>query len=258
MPAQQMLHKTRDVAVRMFRGGSGRTLIFFHGAGGFPGWIPFLEQLSAQYDVLAPEHPGFGMSDNPVFIRNVPDLAMHYLDVLDGLDAERVHLVGHSLGGWVAAELAVRNSSRLASVSLIAPAGIRVKGVPAGDNFIWSPEEAAHNLFYERSFAEQMLARVPTEQEVELQLKNRFMAARLGWEPRWFNPDLERWLHRVRVPTLVLWGADDRLLPSRYAGLWGERVPDASVEVIPQCGHLPHVEKAELTARKIIDFTAGR
>jgi pimeloyl-ACP methyl ester carboxylesterase len=258
MSAHEFSHKTRDVHVRLLRAGHGRMLVFLHGAGGFPGWTIFLETLSAQFDVLAPEHPGFGNSDNPQSIRSVSDMAMYYLDFLDGLDAEQVHLVGHSLGGWIAAELAVRNSNRLASLVLIAPAGIRVRGVPAGDNFIWSPEETVRNLYHDQSLAEQILARTLTEQEAELALKNRFMAAKLGWEPRWFNPALERWLHRLQLPTLVLWGENDKLLPSRYAALWGERVPEAKVEVIPACGHLPHVEKADLTARKISEFIAGK
>ncbi len=133
-----------------------------------------------------------------------------------------------------------------------------MKGVPIGDNFIWSPEETVRNLYHDQSLAEQILARTPNEEEAELVLKNRFMAAKLGWEPRWFNPALERWLHRLQVPTLVLWGENDKLLPSRYAALWGERVPDARIELIPQCGHLPHIEKADLAARKIGEFIASK
>jgi len=245
---------TRDVTVRLFRAGRGRMLMFLHGAAGLPGWIPFFEQLSTKYEVLAPEHPGFGTSANPPWIRNVADVAMYYLDVLDSLNAQKVHLVGNSLGGWIAAEAAVRNCTRLASLSLIAPAGVRVKGVPMGDNFIWSPQESAQNLFYDRSFSERMLEQAPSEKEAEIQLINRFAAARLGWEPRWFNPALERWLHRIEVPTLVLWGDNDKFLPRQYAEVWQKNVPQVTVDVIPQCGHLPHVEKAELTARKILAF----
>ena len=89
-------------------------------------------------------------------------------------------------------------------------------------------------------------------------LANRFMAARLGWQPRWFNPALERWLHRIKVPTLVLWGADDKLLPCAYAKRWQERVPGARVEIIPACGHLAHIEKADVVAEKILGFLEGR
>jgi pimeloyl-ACP methyl ester carboxylesterase len=258
MPVQEAMHRTRDIKVRSFRQGGGSTLLFLHGAGGLSGWLPFFDQLAARHDVLVLEHPGFGSSDNPDGIRNVADVAMYYLDVLDGLKAGKVHLVGHSLGGWIAAEAAVRNCHHLASLTLIAPAGIRVKGVPIGDNFIWSPEETARNLFFDQSFAERMLAQTPTEQEAEMLLRSRFMAAKLGWEPRWFNPALERWLHRIAVPTLVMWGEDDKLLPSCYAALWGQRVPNVKVKVIPQCGHLPHLEKAGITADAILAFLDGR
>jgi pimeloyl-ACP methyl ester carboxylesterase len=258
MTAQEHKHQIRDITVRLWRDGQGTALFYLHGATGVPGWLPFFAQLAARHEVVVPEHPGFGNSDNPAWIRNVGDVAMYYLDFLDELDAQRVHLVGHSLGGWIAAELAVRNSARLATLTLMAPAGIRVKGVPMGDNFIWSPEETARNLFYDQSFADKMLAQVPSEEDADRALTNRFMAAKLGWEPRWFNPSLERWLHRIRVPTLVLWGADDKFLPSSYAELWRERVPGAKVELIPQCGHLPHVEKADATAKKILGFLGGR
>ena len=258
MTAQEQRHQVRDITVRLWRDGQGAAVLYLHGTAGIPGWLPFFARLAARHEVVVPEHPGFGNSDNPVWVRNVGDVAMYYLDFLDELGAQRVHLVGHSLGGWIAAELAVRNSARLATLILIAPAGIRVKGVPMGDNFIWSPEETARNLFYDQSFAEKMLAQVPSEEEADRALTNRFMAAKLGWEPRWFNPSLERWLHRIKVPTLVLWGADDKFLPSRYAELWRERVPGAKVELIPRCGHLPHIEKADMTADKILGFLGGR
>jgi pimeloyl-ACP methyl ester carboxylesterase len=258
MSPQAQRHQVRDISVRMLRAGGGEPLLFLHGAAGLPGWSAFFEPLAARYEVIVPEHPGFGRSDNPDWIRNVADMAMYYLDFLDGLGLQRVHLVGNSLGGWIAAELAVRNATRLATLSLISPAGLRVKGVPSGDNFIWSPEESARNLFHDQALAERMLAQTPSEEEAELQLINRFMAAKLGWEPRWFNPALERWLHRVPVPTLVLWGEDDKFLPSQYAARWGERVPGAQVQMIGQCGHLPHVEQAATAANRILGFLDGR
>lgn len=258
MPVRESVHQTRDIKVRSFRQGSGSPLLFLHGTAGITGWLPFYDRLAAKHDVLVLEHPGFGEADNSGSLINVADMAMYYLDVLESLNAGKVHLVGHSLGGWISAEAAVRNCQHIASLTLIAPAGIRVKGVPSGDNFIWSPEETARNLYYDQTFAEQMLARVPTEKETEIIMRNRFMAAKLGWEPRWFNPALERWLHRIAVPTLLIWGENDNLLPSRYAALWGERVPNVEVKVIPQCGHLPHVEKADITAQAVLAFLDGR
>ena len=257
MAFQEQKHRVRDIAVRMLRGGKGEPLLFLHGAAGLVLWPPFFEKLAERYDVLVPEHPGFGLSDNPPWVRNIADLAMYYLDLLDGLGAGKVHLIGHSLGGWVAAELAVRNATQLASLTLLAPAGVRVKGIPSGDNFIWAQDEAVRNLFYDQKFAEAMLTRPPTEEEADIQLTNRFMATKFGWEPRWFNPALERWLHRIKVRTLLLWGENDKNLPSAYAKVWRERLSEGRVEIIPKCGHLPHVEQADIAAKHILGFLDG-
>jgi pimeloyl-ACP methyl ester carboxylesterase len=257
MAVTEQVHRVRDISVRLFRAGQGEPLLYLHGAGGFPGWIPFFDDLAAYYDVWVPEHPGFGTPDNATHIRDVADVAMYYLDFLDGLGHEAVHLVGNSLGGWIAAEVAVRNCTRLRSLSLISPAGVRVKGVPVGDNFIWSPEEAVRNLYHDQQFAEKILALSLSDEDADRQLANRFMAARLGWQPRWYNPALERWLHRIKVPTLLLWGENDKLLPSAYAKVWKSRVPDIRVELLPECGHLPHIEKAELAAEKLVGFLRG-
>jgi pimeloyl-ACP methyl ester carboxylesterase len=254
MAPREERHKVRDISVRLWRDGDGDTLMYLHGAAGVPPWLPFFAALAGKHGVLLPEHPGFGDSDNPPWIRNIGDVAMYYLDFIDALPAERVHLVGHSLGGWIAAELAVRNCSRIASLSLIAPAGVRVKGVPSGDSFIWAPDELARNLFHNQSFAEQMIAQVPSEQDADRALTNRFMAAKLGWEPRWFNPSLERWLHRIQVPAFVLWGREDKIMPSAYAKVWQERLPDARIEILPECGHLPFVEKGAGVAQSILAF----
>jgi pimeloyl-ACP methyl ester carboxylesterase len=257
MAVRESKHGVRDITVRLRRDGQGEPLIFIHGAGGLPAWCPFFEQLAQHYDVRVPEHPGFGISENPAWIRNVADLAMYYLDFLDELGAGKVHLIGHSLGGWIVAELAVRNTTRLASLTLLAPAGLRVKGLISGDNFIWSAEEAERNLWYDQKFADAELSAVPTDEEADVALTNRFMAAKFGWEPRWFNPSLERWLHRIDVPSLVIWGEQDKLFPSAYAKAWKEHLPNARVEIIPRCGHRPHLERLDVVGPMILHFLEG-
>lgn len=257
MPGAETKHKVRDVTVRMLRGGSGPPLLFLHGANGLPVWGPMFDELAKHFEVFLPEHPGFGTSDNPPWLRNVGDLAMYYLDFLDGLGPYQINLVGHSLGGWTAAELAVRNCSRLATLSLLAPAGLRVKGIPSGDNFIWGPEEAVRNVYYDQAIAERILAMPISDEQADIMLTNRYAAAKFGWDPRWFNPALERWLHRISVPTLVLWGEHDKLFPKAYAARWGERIEGARVEIVPECGHVPIMEKPERTAKEIIRLYAG-
>jgi pimeloyl-ACP methyl ester carboxylesterase len=249
-------HQVRDIDVRLFRDGSGPSILYLHGAAGVPPWGAFFENLAAHHQILMPEHPGFGTDKHAAKIKNVTDLAMYYLDFLDTLP-EPVHLIGHSLGGWTAAEIAVRNCTRLKSLTLIAPAGLRVKGTLTGDNFIWSAEELRRNLYHDQRFADAVLERTLSEEEADVVLTNRFMAARLAWEPRWFNPQLERWLHRISVPSLLIWGEDDKLMPAPYAKKWAELVPGIRAETFAECGHIPFVEKADAVTSLVLEFLEG-
>jgi pimeloyl-ACP methyl ester carboxylesterase len=238
--------KVNGVTIKLHRVGKGAPILFRHGANGLPQWLPFFDALADGYEVLVPEHPGFGASDDPKWIRNVPDLAMFYLDVIEELGLAPFHLIGHSLGGWLAAEIAIRDRSRLKSVTIMSAAGIKVKDLPSGDLFIWGPEETVRNVYYNQALVERMLALKPTEAQLDTMLKNRFTATKFGWHPRWLNPDLEKWLHRIKVPSLVVWGRNDKIFPWQYADLWMQRLPDARGLVIcEECGHAPHVEKAD-------------
>src|SRR6202045_2863168 len=257
MPAQLTELKIGDVAIRLHRAGSGPTVLFLHGAGGVPQWLPFFDALAARHELLVPEHPGFGGSDDPPSIASMPDLAMFYLDLIEQAGLDHIHLIGNSLGGWLAAEILIRDRSRFKSLVQLAPAGIRVKGVPCGDNFIWGPEEAVRNLYHDQAFADRILALRPSEADMDVMLKNRFTVAKLGWQPRWFNPDLEKWLHRIKLPALIVWGGDDRIMPPANAAVWCERLPNARLVMVDACGHLPHVEHAAVVPRHVRDFLEG-
>src|ERR1700732_1301829 len=154
----------------------------------------------------------------------MPDLAMFYLDLIEEAGLDRIDLIGNSLGGWLAAEILIRDRARFRSLVQLAPAGIRVKGVPCGDNFIWGPEEAVRNLYHDQSIADRLLALTPDEAQMDVMLRNRFTVAKLGWQPRWFNPDLEKWLHRIKLAALGGGGDDDEMMPPDYAPLWRGRV----------------------------------
>jgi pimeloyl-ACP methyl ester carboxylesterase len=134
---------------------------------------------------------------------------------------------------------------------------LRIKGISTGDNFIWGPEELVRNLYFDQRFADAVLSRTLNEEEADVVLTNRFMAARLAWEPRWFNPALERWLHRIAVPSLLIWGEDDKLIPAAYAKKWAELVPGIRVEMFAKCGHIPFVEKADAVTKLVLEFLEG-
>jgi len=254
---QQELLEIRGCKTTLKRGGSGAPLLYLHGASGAAMVQPFMEELAKDHDVLVPEHPGFGSSDEPQWLDNIHDLAYYYLDFLEHLNLRDVTVVGSSIGGWLALEIAVRNLSRIRALSVIGAAGIYVPGLKRGDMFLWNPEERVRNLFVDQTMADRILAMPVAPEQVDLNLKNQWTTARLAWEPRLFDPHLSKWLHRINVPTQVIWGDSDQIFPAGYAAEMAKLIPGATSHVIAQCGHLPQVEKPQEFLRLFRSFTAA-
>jgi pimeloyl-ACP methyl ester carboxylesterase len=240
--------------IRLLRGGRGAPLLYLHGAGGGGIWMPFMEKLSENFDVIAPEHPGFGESEMPDWLDNVGDLAYFYLDFIKRLGLNGLTLVGSSLGGWTAAEIAVRSCHDLKALVLSCPAGIHVKGVSKGDLFLWSPQETVRNMYLDQKIADQLLAVPPTDEQQMTVAKNRLTTAKLGWQPRLYNPHLHKWLHRISVPTLLLWGDSDKVIPPAYGPAYQKFIPGSKLEVFKNCGHVPQVEKMDEWVGKVVAF----
>ena len=227
---------------RLRRGGAGAPLLFLHGASGAPVVMPFMEKLAQRFDVLVPEHPGWGLSGEPEWLENIHDVAYFYLDFLQQLHLSNVTIVGSSMGGWIAMEVAVRDTSRIKSLVLVSPAGIAAPGVLPADIFLMPPEEMVRNLFVDQKLAE---ARLALPEDVDVSLKNRHTTARLAWEPRLHDPHLGKWLHRIQVPVKIVWGRQDQILPVGIADELKRLLPRAQVHILENCGHLPHAEKVD-------------
>ncbi len=240
--------------VRVSRAGKGAPLVLLHGADGADRLQPVMDALAGRFDVIVPEHPGFGGSDMPDWLDTVADLAVFYTDFLATLDLAGVHLVGFSLGGWIAAELAIRNTQRLASLTLVDAPGIRVADAEQVDPFVTNEEQSIRDLFHDQALAEQMIARSLTPETEDTRLRNQLATAKLSWEPRFYDPHMEKWLGRVDVPTLIVWGANDRLFPKPFAHAWQSRIPGARLALIEACGHLPQVEKTDAFVSVLQDF----
>jgi pimeloyl-ACP methyl ester carboxylesterase len=239
------------------RGGAGAPLLFLHGAGGAADWTPWMETLAASYDLIVPDHPGWGRSDMPEWFDNVHDLAYFYLDFMDALGLNDVHIAGSSIGGWICCEVAVRSTAHLNTMTLIDPAGLRVAGVQRFDIFLSSPENLTRAIYHDQSIAERLLAATPTPDQVDLLLRNRYASARVGWQPRLYDPHLAKWLHRVKIPTLVVWGENDRIFPPVMQAEFLRLIPGAQAATIPNCGHLPHVECTAAFVEHLNRFVAG-
>ncbi|MFD1198057.1 alpha/beta fold hydrolase [Brucella gallinifaecis] len=239
--------------IRQFQGGKGEVAVFLHGGAGLSVWTPFFQKISEHYDLRVPEHPGFGLSDNPEWLNTIADLALFYMDYLDNIDAEKIHLIGNSFGGWIAAEVASRDCSRLKSLTLIGPSGL-ASSADATDIFRWSHEESMRNLFHNQAIAERILTAPVGPEQLATLVKNQTTVVRLGAATRLVNPDLVRWLHRIKVPAHIVWGEEDRICSVATASIWAENLPHVKVTIVPEAGHLPHAEKADITGPAVIRF----
>jgi pimeloyl-ACP methyl ester carboxylesterase len=237
------------------RGGKGPPVLFLHGAGGTnPTSLPFYEKLTPHFDLLVPDHPSYGRSSTPEWLEEIPDLAYFYLDLIEHLGLTNVHVIGHSMGGWLSLEMAIRSTERIASLTLMSSVGIRIKGKPVANLFIMDPPQLMNALYADKKIVDEMLAVTPTQEMLDEIVKNRIASARLAWQPRFFNPKLEKWLSRVRLPTQIIWGAEDALVPPAYAPRFKELIPQAEVTMLEGVGHVPQYEATDKTASAIIDF----
>ncbi len=246
----------RGTPVALFESGRGAPLLYLHGIDG-PGRSPLLDDLAKTFRVIAPQWPGFGDSTIPSWMMGIADAALFSLDLIDALGLDRLHLAGHSIGGWIAAELAIRNTSRLASLALIAPAGVMPDAAPADDIFLLNGEAAVRAQFFDPSLAEREIA-ARAGDPVDRTLQNRAGLARLGWTPRLASVQLPTWLHRIDAPTLLVWGEEDRLIPYANHAVFAQAIPRCEVVRLPQCGHAAPIERGRDIAERMRAFLGTR
>jgi pimeloyl-ACP methyl ester carboxylesterase len=240
------------------RGGALPPLIFLHPHLGLVRSAPFIDVLAKSFTVYAPSHPGFGRSALPRHVTTVDDIAYCYLDLVEALDLHRVVLVGASLGGWIAAEMAVKASPRLARLVLIDPVGIRLgtrEESDIADIFTMKQAEFERRAYHDPAFALLDPAAM-SEEDALIHFRNRESTALLAWSPYMHSPKLKSRLHRIGVPTLLLWGAADTIAKPAYGRGFAGLIPGASFAVIARAGHFPHIEQPETVADRIIAFGA--
>jgi pimeloyl-ACP methyl ester carboxylesterase len=240
--------------IRVLSAGEGPPLLHLHGAGGLY-WDPFLDGLAAGHRVVAPEHPGFGGSQGLEHVEDVWDLVLYYNELLDELGIDRATVVGHSFGGMVAAELAANNPERVERLVLVAPIGLWLDEHPVPDISGVPPEQLPGLLLADPDgpLAAMLPAPDPSDPESMLAAVNSITAI---LQFIWPLPDkgLSKRLYRVKAPTLVVWGAEDRLVDPAYGPAFVDAIADARLEVIAGAGHLPQLEQPERTAAAVAAF----
>jgi pimeloyl-ACP methyl ester carboxylesterase len=246
------------IDLEVWEGGQGQPLLLLHPGDGFNPDAPHVAALAARHRVIAPSCPGFGRSALPKWMRTVDDLSYVYLDLLQALGKEPMPVVGLSFGGWIAAEMAVKCTGRIAGLCLVDTLGAKFSSDPTVreilDLFSYPQYEQAQWLFEAEDLRKPNYASLSDEAAVIL-ARNHESFALFGWSPTLHSPRLAHRLHRIDVPVQVLWGSADRVVTPEYGRKWQAAIPGATFELIEGAGHYPQIERPELFAAAVERFT---
>ena len=233
--------------LQVFKGGSGDPLLIIHDEMGHPGWLRYHQELSKEHTLVMPCLPGFGESAELDWVMSMHDLATWFLRALDDLDLENVNVIGFSLGGWLAAEMAVRCPQQFKKLILVGAAGVRP---PEGE--IYDIFQVVAKAYIENSILDpssvpefqQICPDEPTPEQIEIWESAKESACRVSWRPYMHYPALPNLLPRLkRLPTQIIWGRQDPIVPLSSGQLYKDSIPGSVLEIIDDCGHRPEVEK---------------
>ncbi len=257
MKALRQLHCGRH-QIELYEFGHGEPLLYIHGAGGLFGFDPFLEELGREFRVIAPHMPGYGESTGSELIEDVFDAVLFFHELMDDLGIPSANVVGHSMGGMLAAEMAAFDIHRVKRLVLVTPAGFWLDDHPIPDLFSTDFKDLPALLFHNpRSDTAKMLMMTPDDPQVLTNMyversKRLAMASKLLWP----IPDrgLKKRAYRITAPTLLLWGESDRLIPQAYAEEFRRHIRDCRFEAIQEAAHMVMYEKPNEFCRRITAF----
>ena len=236
--------------------GKGRPVLFLHAENGIEPAAEAIEEFAKSARVIAPTHPGFGRSELPKGMHTVDDLSYFYLDLLDQLDLRDVTLVGVAFGAWIVAEIAVKSTARLVRLVMANAVGIKVSDRETrdiADIFALTEPEYLEIAYYDPNAGRRDYKSLPPAKVVAA-ARAREATARFAWSPYFHDPRLKSRLHRIRIPTLFLWGAHDRMVSEAFGRAYCAMIPGARFETIERAGHFPHQEQPKIFVEKVLQF----
>jgi pimeloyl-ACP methyl ester carboxylesterase len=245
-----------EISLEVLTAGDGPPMLFLHGGDYFDQHQEFFDKLARHWRVAVPRHPGFGNSERPDHFRTVHDLAYLYLDLIERLDFGKVTLTGSSFGGWIALEMCVRCLERVDRLVLVDSVGVKFGGREErdiADIYALPSEEVLRRTFFDPARMAPDYARL-SDDEVTAVARDRQATALYGWRPYMHDPGLRQWLHRVRVPALVIWGENDGIVTPDYGRRLWSSLPNARFEAIPEAGHYPQIERPAEVVDAIVRF----
>jgi pimeloyl-ACP methyl ester carboxylesterase len=255
----RMIETKRGARCRVLEAGSGMPVVFLHGAGGLLGDNPFLDQLAARYHVFAPELPGYGESTGEDLLEDMLDFTLHGWDVVGALGLAKPHLVGHSMGGMMAAEMAAIAPNDLGKLVLVGAAGLWIEEHPIPDIFALLPGQLVELLFQDPVKGQTLLTGGADFSDMEVfkefylgQQRRLAMAGKILFPIP--NRRVSKRLYRVTAPTLVLWGGQDRLIVPAYAERWAALIAGAKVELVPDAAHMLPYEQPQAFVAAVARF----
>jgi pimeloyl-ACP methyl ester carboxylesterase len=246
--------------IDMLERGSGRPLLFLHAENGIEPALAAIDELAKAARVIAPTHPGFGRSELPSGMRTVDDLSYFYLDLLDQLDLDDLTVIGVSLGAWIAAEIAVKSTARMSRLVMANAVGIKVgdrETRDIADIFAITDPEYLEMTYCDPAVGKRDYKALP-DAEVLAAARAREATARFAWSPYFHDPRLKSRLHRIRIPTLFLWGAHDRMLSEAYGRAFCAMIEGARFEPVERAGHFPHQEQPKVFAERVLAFADNK
>jgi len=256
--AREKSAQVGGATLKYLEGGSGAPLLILHGELGFPGWTDFYEQLSKSRKLIIPLHPGFGVSDRIDWILNIRDLACFYARFLFEQKLAPIDALGFSLGGWIAAEMAVNNSAQFRHLALAGAAGIRPPKGEIRDLFVRVTQHYIESSVYDAVGTPELsklYGHKDAAKQYEMWEDARAETARLAWAPYMFNPSLPQLLQGISgLPALVLWGRDDKIVPLSAGEVYASAIAGAQLEIFDKCGHLPEIENKDALLAKLSAF----
>jgi len=234
--------------------GEGPDLVYLHGGGTWHG-LNFARQWTDRYRVIIPYHPGFGQSDDNSDITCVQDYLLHYRELFDIMELKRFNLVGFSFGGRLAAEYAIHFTDQIEKLVLVAPAGLDVKEHPQPDFTVIPPEEIPSYLVHDIQVLIPFMPAGPDEEFAKMRMREGSTVGKMMRNDSMVNPKLTNWLHRLTMPTRLIWGENDRIVPPGQGPIWQHLIPQSDLKVFENAGHLVLDESVD-ACKSISSFLA--
>jgi pimeloyl-ACP methyl ester carboxylesterase len=249
-------YRLQEARIAVERRGRGKPILLIPGEEVYEPELALIDDLAKKHEVIIAWPPGYGRSTRPESIRTMDDASYLFLDLLDKLNLKNVTVMGFSTGGWIAVEMASKNTTRIGKLVLTCPFGIKPGDKydrDIADIYFLRAEEVQKRKWFKPANDPRDFGKL-SDKALFAVARHREVTAKLCWDPYFHNVSLKHRLNRIDVPTLLVWGAADRIVAPKYGKAYAKLIKGAKFTSIPKAGHLPHVEQPDAYMKAIAKF----